>query len=53
MHRFGIRSAALISVVFDIKYLNVSGLLISVLPLFVVSLIDNRIKTGKGTRFMT
>jgi len=27
VHRFGVRSAALISKVFDIKYLNVGGLL--------------------------
>ena len=38
---------------FDIKYLDVGGLLISTLPLFVVSLIDDRIKTGKSPRFMT
>ena len=53
MHRFDVRSAALISKVFDIKYLDVGGLLICALLLFVVSLIDNRIKTEKGPRFMT
>ena len=46
-------SAALISKVFDIKYLDVGGLLICALLLFVVSLIDNRIKTGKSSRLMT
>ena len=42
-------SAALISKLFDIKYLDLGGLLISVLLLFLVSLIDNRRKTGKET----
>ncbi len=46
-------SAALISKVFDMKYLDIGGLLISALLLFVVSFIDNRIKTGKRPRFMT
>jgi len=46
-------SAALISKVFGIKYLDVGGLLISALLLFVVSLIDNRIKIGRSPRFMT
>ncbi len=46
-------SAALISKLFDIKYLDLGALLISVLLLFVVSLIDNRIKAGKSSRFMT
>ncbi len=53
MHKFGVRLAALISKVFDIKYLDVGGLLICALLLFVVSLIDNRIKMGKSPRFMT
>ena len=53
MHRFGVRSAALIGKVFDIKYLDVGGLLICALLLFVVSLIDNRIKMGKSSKFMT
>ncbi len=42
-------SAALISKLFDIKYLDLGGLLISVLLLFLVSFIDNRRKTGKET----
>ena len=47
-------SAALISKVFDMKYLDVGGLLISALLLFVVSLINNRINTGgRLPRFMT
>ncbi len=46
-------SAALISKVLDIKYLDLGGLLISALLLFVVSFIDNKIKTGKSPRFMT
>ena len=46
-------SAALISKVFDIEYLDVGGLLISALLLFVVSFIDNRIKTRKRPRFIT
>ena len=46
-------SAALISKVFNIEYLDVGGLLISALLLFVVSVIDNRIKTVKRPRFMT
>ena len=46
-------SAALISKVFDMKYLDIGGLLISVSLLFVVSFFDNRIKTGKSPRFMT
>ncbi len=46
-------SAALISKVFDIKYLDVGGLLICALLLFAVSFIDNRIKTGKSPRFIT
>ena len=46
-------SAALISKLFDIKYLDLGSLLIGVLLLFVVSLINNRIKTGKSPRFMT
>ena len=46
-------SATLISKVFNIEYLDVGGLLISALLLFVVSFIDNRIKTGKRPRFMT
>ncbi len=46
-------SAALISKVFNMKYLDVGSLLISALLLFVVSFIDNRIKTGKSPRFMT
>ena len=53
MHRFGARSVALVSKIFDIKYLDVGGLLICALLLFVVSLIDNRIKTGKSPRFIT
>ncbi len=46
-------SAALISRLFDIKYLDLGALLISALLLFIVSLIGNRIKTGKRPRFMT
>jgi len=47
-------SVALISKVFDIKYLDLGGLLISALLLVVVSLIDNRLKSGKGTsKFIT
>jgi len=42
-------SAALISKLFDIKYLDLGSLLISALLLFVVSLIDRRVKTGKST----
>jgi len=41
-------SAALISKLFDIRYLDLGGLLISVLLLFLVSFIDNRRKAGKG-----
>jgi len=41
-------SAALVSKLFDIEYLDLGGLLISVLLLFLVSFIDNRWKTGKG-----
>ena len=52
-HRFDVRSAAPVSKVFDIRYLDVGGLLISALLLFVVSFIDNRIKTRKRPRFMT
>lgn len=37
-------SAALISKLFDIKYLDLGGLLISVSLLFIVSLIDNRLR---------
>jgi len=40
-------SAALISKLFGIKYLDVGGLLICALLLFVVSFIDNRMKQGK------
>jgi len=46
-------SAALISKIFDIKYLDVGSLLISALLLFLVSFIDSRIKTGKSPGFMT
>ncbi|MFC2057192.1 sodium:solute symporter, partial [Chloroflexota bacterium] len=42
-------SAALISRLFDIKYLDLGSLLISALLLFMVSLIDRRVKTGKST----
>jgi len=38
-------SVALISKVFDIKYLDLGGLLISGLLLFIVSFIDNRMKS--------
>ena len=40
-------SAALISKLFDIKYLDLGGLLISGLLLFVVSFIDDKIKSRK------
>ncbi len=40
-------SAALISQLLDVKYLDLGGLLVSVLLLFVVSLIDNRIRSSK------
>ena len=42
-------SAALISKLLDIKYLDLGALLISVLLLFLVSFIDNRRRAGKGT----
>jgi len=42
-------SAALISKLADIKYLDLGGLLISVLLLFLVSFIDNRRRTRKET----
>ncbi|MFC2006352.1 sodium:solute symporter [Chloroflexota bacterium] len=40
-------SAALISKIFDIKYLDIGALLICALLLFAVSLIENSIKKGK------
>ncbi len=40
-------SAALISKVFDIKYLDLGGLLIGGLLLFIVSFIDNRIRSKR------
>ena len=39
---------AFISKMFDIKYLDLGGLLIGGLLLFVVSFIDNRMKSRKG-----
>ncbi len=41
-------AAGLISKLFNIKYLDLGSLVISVLLLFVVSLIDNRVKRGKA-----
>jgi len=40
-------SVALISKLFDIKYLDLGALLLSVLLLFLVSFIDNKMKAGK------
>ncbi|MFC1919004.1 sodium:solute symporter, partial [Chloroflexota bacterium] len=40
-------SLALVSKLFGIKYLDLGSLLFSLLLLFVVSLIDNKIRTGK------
>jgi len=41
-------SAALVSKLFDIKYLDLGGLLICVLLLFMVSLIDNKVKIKRN-----
>ena len=41
-------SVALVSKLLDIKYLDLGSLLISAFLLFIVSLIDNRMKTRKG-----
>jgi len=47
-------SAALISRLFDIKYLDLGSLLICGLLLFVVSLIDDKIKSRKEiSKFIT
>ena len=47
MHRFDVRSAAITSRLFDIKYLNVGGLLICALLLIWVSpQLDNSEKQG-------
>ena len=42
-----------ISALLGIRWLELVGLLVSVLLLFIVSFIDNKIKTGKRPRFMT
>jgi len=42
-------SVALISKLFDIKYLDIGSLFISALLLFVVSVIQNRVKTRKSS----
>ncbi|MBA7525558.1 hypothetical protein ES705_17710 [subsurface metagenome] len=45
-------SAALISKLFDIKYLDLGSLLISGLLLFLVSFIDGKMRSREASKFM-
>jgi len=46
-------SVALISKLFNIKYLDIGGLIISAILLLLVSMIQNRLKTRKNSGFVT